>query len=278
MRFSEYAAKASTLIAAVRRGVSYPRSVVATFNIALSQAASQCAAAEMLMAFLAQCAPERIPMLLVRGALDDEDERAEALAVLSELSLLKHDPFADGTDAVTVHRLVQLVSRARSEATGLAKTAADRVIAALVAIYPEDGFDNPKSWPFCAQLTSHLFAVWALHTSSTNSNWPELLNRADRYFCGHEDLSHVGSPLRDALECERVFGPEHTNTATSLDLLGHLLVTKGDLASARPLYERSVAIRERVCGPEHGDTAHSLCSLGLLLHQQGDLANARRLF
>jgi hypothetical protein len=54
------------------------------------------------MAFLAQCAPERIPMTLVEGAIDDEAERREALAALAELSLVKHDPFEDGTPAVTV--------------------------------------------------------------------------------------------------------------------------------------------------------------------------------
>ena len=43
----------------------------------------------------------------------------KALAALAEVSLLKHDPFEDGTPAVTVHRLVQAVARARSEAKGL---------------------------------------------------------------------------------------------------------------------------------------------------------------
>ena len=55
-------------------------------------------------------------MTLVEGAIDDESERTAALAALAELSLVKHDPFEDGgTPAVTVHRLVQAVARARSE-------------------------------------------------------------------------------------------------------------------------------------------------------------------
>jgi hypothetical protein len=68
------------------------------------------------MVYLVQCGPERIPMTLVEGAVDDETERMEALATLAalaEVSLLKHDPFEDGTPAVTVHRLVQAVARAR---------------------------------------------------------------------------------------------------------------------------------------------------------------------
>ncbi len=158
MRFADYAAKASSLIAAAPRGAGYPRSVAATFDLAITEAVAQCPAAEALMAYLAQCAPERIPMTLVEGAVEDEAERMEALAALAEVSLLKHDPFEDGTPAVTVHRLVQAVARARSEAKGSAQDAVERLIARLVAIYPKEGYSDPQSWPLCAQLTPHLLA------------------------------------------------------------------------------------------------------------------------
>jgi hypothetical protein len=72
--------------------VGYPKSVAATFDLAITEAVAQCPAAEPLMAYLAQCAPERIPMTLVEGAVEGEVERQQALAALSEVSLLKHDP------------------------------------------------------------------------------------------------------------------------------------------------------------------------------------------
>ena len=154
MRFADYAAKASSLIDAAPRGAGYPRSVAATFDVAVTEAVAQCQAAESLMAYLAQCAPERIPMTLVEGAVEDEAERMQALAALAEVSLLKHDPFEDGTPAITVHRLVQAVARARSEANGSARGAVGQLIARLVGIYPGDGYSNPQSWPLCAKLTS----------------------------------------------------------------------------------------------------------------------------
>ena len=123
MRFADYAEKASSLIDAAPRGAGYPRSVAATFDLAITEAVAQCQAAEALMAYFAQCAPERIPMTLVEGAVEDEAERLQALAALAEVSLVKHDPFEDGTPAVTVHRLVQAVARARSEANGSAQDA-----------------------------------------------------------------------------------------------------------------------------------------------------------
>src|SRR6202022_2883929 len=107
MSFADYATRASSLIDAVPRGVGYPKSVAATFDLAITQAVAQCPTAEILMAFLAQCAPVRIPMALVEGAVDKETERLEALAALAEVSLVKHDPFEDGTPAKTAHRLFQ---------------------------------------------------------------------------------------------------------------------------------------------------------------------------
>jgi hypothetical protein len=110
------------------------------------------------MAYFAQCAPERIPMTLVEGAVEDEAECMKGLAVLAEVSLVKHDPFEDSTPAVTVHRLVQAVARARSEASGSAQNAVERLIARLMAIYPQTVHDDPQSWPLCAQLIPHLLA------------------------------------------------------------------------------------------------------------------------
>ena len=177
MSFADYVAKASSLIAAAPRGAPYPRSVAATFDLAIDGAVKQCPAAERLMAFLAYCAPERIPMTLLEGAVDDEPERMEALAALAELSLIKHDPFEDGAPAVTVHRLVQVVARLRSDAV---QGSFKRVITRLEAIYPADGYNNPDSWPSCAELTPHLLAGCEAAVAAANTNCAELLDRAGR--------------------------------------------------------------------------------------------------
>ncbi len=69
---------------------------------------------------------------------------------------------------------------------------------------------------------------------------------------------------------EQVLGPDHPDTARSLNNLGGLLQAQGDYAGARPYYERALAIREQVLGPEHPDTASSLNNLGFLLARLGD--------
>jgi len=82
-------------------------------------------------------------LTLVEGAIDDETERTAALAALAELSLIKHDPFEDGAPAVTAHRLVQAVARAKSDAF-MRLIARTRVIERLAAIYPANGYTKSR--------------------------------------------------------------------------------------------------------------------------------------
>src|SRR5262244_701565 len=76
---------------------------------------------------------------------------------------------------------------------------------------------------------------------------------------------------------EKTLGPEHRDTATSLNSLGSVLLSDYPAVS-RPLVERALAIREKALGPEHPDTAASLNNLACLLHDQSDFARARSLF
>jgi tetratricopeptide (TPR) repeat protein len=281
MRFADYATKASSLIAAAPRGLGYLRSIAATFDLAITDVVAQCEAAETLMAYLAQCAAERIPMTLLEGAVEEEAKRMEALVALAEVSLVKHDPFEDGTPAVTVHRLVQAVARAASEAKGSVQEAVGRLIARLVAIYPEDCSD-PQVWPLCAQLTPHLLMQREAgpDAGSQIADLAKLLDRAGTYFHhGRVAYSQAFQLLRDALAIrEKALGPEHLDTGASLDNLALLLLHRGDLAGARPLFERALAIREKVLGRDHPATGVSLNNLAILLKNVGDFAAARLLY
>src|SRR5262249_1215102 len=218
--------------------------------------------------YLAHCAPERIPMTLVEGAIEHE---TEALGALSEVSLVKHDPFEDGTQAVTVHRLVQAAGRARSQENGSVQEAVERLVASLAAIYPEECWRGLQSWRLCAHLTPHLLARRDACPAS-------LLDRAGDYLFNRAAYSQAGQLFRDALAIrEKMLGPEHPDTATSLNRLSQLLDCQGD-PEALPLCERALAIREKVLGLEHPDTGSSLSSLAHLRWAQGDFAGAVPLY
>ncbi|MGO4508021.1 TIR domain-containing protein [Bradyrhizobium sp. 2TAF36] len=132
MDFAEYAAKATNLISTVPRDATYPQSIAATFDLAISEVEARCSAAELMVGFLSYCAPVRIPIYFLQTLPDKE----EAIAALAELSLIRHDPFQDGTPAVTIHRLVQAVARRRTEAKGAAETTMERVKEGLSMLPP----------------------------------------------------------------------------------------------------------------------------------------------
>jgi tetratricopeptide (TPR) repeat protein len=73
-------------------------------------------------------------------------------------------------------------------------------------------------------------------------------------------------------------GPEHPDTATSLNNLAGLLQDQADLEGAQPLFERALKIREKVLDLHHPDTATSLNNLAVIRRAQGDVEGARPLF
>ncbi|WP_170136275.1 tetratricopeptide repeat protein [Nannocystis exedens] len=62
---------------------------------------------------------------------------------------------------------------------------------------------------------------------------------------------------------EKVLGPDHPDTSTTLANLGNLSLATGDRDAARVFHERSLAIKERALGPNHPDVARSLVGLGI---------------
>jgi tetratricopeptide (TPR) repeat protein len=82
--------------------------------------------------------------------------------------------------------------------------------------------------------------------------------------------------LRHATESAKSRTDE--DAATLLNNLGYLLQEQGDYETARPLYERALAIREQELDPAHPATAQSLNNLAALLYAQGDYGAARPLY
>jgi tetratricopeptide (TPR) repeat protein len=65
--------------------------------------------------------------------------------------------------------------------------------------------------------------------------------------------------------------------AQSLNNLAPLYTETDDYATAEPLYERALAIREKELGPEHPDIGTSLKDLALLYQAKGEYAKAEPL-
>ena len=105
------------------------------------------------------------------------------------------------------------------------------------------------------------------------------LNRQALNFYSSEKYAEGDSVAREAVELtESKLGPEHPDTAASLNYLAELYRVMGAHDKALPLYERSLAIREKALGPEHPDTAAGLNNLALLYESIGAHDKALPLF
>lgn len=270
--------------------------VAKTFTLAIEEAAKVHPAAEPLIFHAAVLAPDPIPLLLFAEARETfaepmasalaTDGLDEAIAALADFAIIDRETIAYDrdpavtTDVIRLHRLVREVAVERRNAAAR-ETARLALMAALSRIYPNDGYNSPTAWPRCATLTPHVLAICVTESADekVTSTSTKLLNWAGSYFHGRAAYSAARPLYERAMTIrEKVLGPEHPDTASSLNNLAGLLQAQGDLAGARPLYERALAIYEKLLGPEHPHTATSLNNLALLLQAQGDLAGAQPLF
>jgi tetratricopeptide (TPR) repeat protein len=190
----------------------------------------------------------------------------DALQRLVDLGLF--DLGEDG--AVVLHRLIAKFAREAGEG-GAAQRAVEWALLLEANRLNEAGVPGPL-----LEWQPHLRAV----TGAAWEREDEVAARLCDSMCHHlwmvGDLKEARPFSERALAIsEKVLGPEHRLTATSLNNLGTLLRGQGDLVGARPYYERALAIWEKVLGSEHPDTALSLNNFGVLLRSQGDLAGAR---
>lgn len=267
MSFADYTAKVGTLMAVTPRSSAYPRSVAATFSLAIAEAAKQIPTADRLVSVIALCAPGRIPTSLLMGIGQSEAESKAALLAMEEMSLAKDDEFEDGTPAVSVHRLVQALARARTDVNRVSAVI-ERILGRLVEIYPQDAYHNPASWPLCAQLTPHLLATCETKAAQENCgvDCADLMVRTGNYFHGRGAYVCAEPLFRKALALrEEELGPMHPETAAALNNLGALLCAQGDPIRARPMLERALMIFEKAFGRDYSQTGRYQMNYARLL-------------
>jgi tetratricopeptide (TPR) repeat protein len=272
----------------------YGRTVATTFALAIEAASKLHPAAEPLIVYAALLAPEPIPLFLFSEAIEELGEPMasvlsgdgldEAVGALRAFALVDRELIRDerdstvGTDCIRLHRLVRQVAAARCTG-GAREDATRRLIVALAKMLPGRIYNDPKAWFLMRRLDPLALALIggvAALPEGAEPSAAALLNGLAAYrqvalaaYSSARPLLERGLAIR-----EQTLGPDHPDTASSLNNLGGLLDSQGDLAGARPYYERALAIREKVLGSDHPDTATSLNNVGGLLNSQGDLAGA----
>ena len=237
-----------------------------TFALAIEEAAKLHPAAEPLIVHAALLAPEPIPLYLFAEAREQFGEPLasalagdgldEAVAALRSFALVDREAIADEreasitTDTIRLHRLVRQVAAARREVNAH-EDARRALVEAMAAVYPEGVFNDPDTWPRARRLDGLALALVggdAAPPERTEKPAAVLLDGLATY--RHAALAAYAQarPLceRALAIREKALGPEHPDTATSLDHLALLLKAQDDLAGGAP------AARARAGDPREG--------------------------
>ncbi|MBI2265218.1 MAG: CHAT domain-containing protein [Armatimonadetes bacterium] len=114
--------------------------------------------------------------------------------------------------------------------------------------------------------------------SADGSDWEDLNRQAVTLFRQGKYSEAVTAAEKALKTAESTFGPDHPNTATSLNNLAELYRILGKYAEAEPLYKRALEISERSPGAGNTDLATSLNNLALLYYNRGRYAEAEPLY
>ena len=250
--------------------------VAQTFALSYNQLQADAAIDKVALALLARLAyfapGEAVPTALLWATLNEEVselDQVDAQKRLLDLGLAEAGEEAAG---LKLHRL--LAAFVQGEPGG---EAAQADVEATV--YAEANRLNGAGYPAALlPWQSHLRHVTEVALVREDERAADLCSALDSHLDALGDYQGALPYSQRALAIfEKVLGPEHPNTALSLNNLGLLLRAMGQLAAARPYYERALAIREKVLGPEHPDTALSLNNLAILAYHEGDMSQAARL-
>jgi tetratricopeptide (TPR) repeat protein len=251
----------------------YPAPVATTWELSFRTVEDDAPAAAVLLELLAFLASDATPSRLFREYLEHlPSALAEALArplgFDREIArpLLRYSLVERDGDDISVHRLVQAVTRGRMNSER--RTERINVVMALLQAAFEFDSANPSGWPWCGRLLSHVVSA-TLHASALGidpSRVAVLVNTTGLYLRYTAQYGEARAAFERALAIdEAVHGSRHPAIARDVNNLGLVLRDLGDLVGARAAFERALAIDEAVHGSEHPAVARIATNLNAVL-------------
>jgi len=263
---------------------AYPVSVAASWAVGFDRLAADDPTALQLLALIAWCGPEPVPLSLLTDhpdALPDDLRAAVAdpLVVGRCVRLLHRRGLATvAAHTVQLHRVPAALLRARTRTDPLRWAAV--VIRLLRAALPGDVRDNPVVWPEWQTLLPHVLAAVGddrpLPDVADEVSW--LLGRAGWYQLARSDPRAALSLFERAYTLNRArLGADHPDTLTAAHNLAAGFSESDDHQQSRSLNQDTLDRRRRVLGADHPDTLHSASNFARDLTGLGDHQQARTL-
>jgi tetratricopeptide (TPR) repeat protein len=261
-----------------RKGVGqdYPASVATTWEISFQRLEQESPAATELLNLCAFLAPDAIPLdLLAEGRKHLSERLSRMLAnpvATDELkaALRRYSLAEVKGDNITLHRLVQVVTRNRmaEEQTEQWLSLAVRLMEGL---FPTNSQDV-QAWPRCSRLEGHavIAAKHAVGATKLAGVVSHLMTRVGMYLYGRSKYANAEPLFRVALQhAEMAYGPRHAEVADALTRLAWAVRHSGD---PEPLLRRALEIAQEAFGPEDMKVAELLGELGIHFFYTGRAA------
>ena len=270
----------------LRRGAvstDYCKTVATTWEMAFNKILNELPVGIDLLNLYAFLAPDNIPKnLLIEGAqylpeslgiaMSNPLSFDNAVAILRRYSLIEVT-----NDAISIHRLVQLV--AKDKMNEYARKMWAEVALKLINETFTYESNDVGTWAKCSSLLPHALEV-IKHAELHNVGLEQtgmLLNQTGLYLQDHAEFDEAKKHYERALKIgEVVYGPDHPTVASIVNNLGRVLHSLRDLEGAKKHYERALKIDEAVFGPDHPTVAIRVNNLGNVLYSMGDLEGAKK--
>ncbi len=265
--------------------IEYSNTLATTWELSFHQASAYAPAAIELLNICAFFAPEDIPRsllltgvqkLLKSAALSLADPLIfdDAIIALRKVSLIEARQ-----DTLSIHRLVQAVTRDRLSADNKKRWAAIAT-QIITAVFPSKS-DDVSFWSTSACLLPHALTATkhAQEMQVALEEISQILNRVGLYYYAHANYVDAESLFQRALKIsEQQLGVEHPDITEILNNLAKLFLIQGKYGEAELIYRRALMIFEKQMGPEHPYIARSLSNLAELLYVLGKYADAEQLY
>jgi tetratricopeptide (TPR) repeat protein len=261
----------------LRRDHSIRHPVITTWQITFEQIRRTAPAATDLLALMSMFDRQGIPeCLLHHGA--DRLQFEDAIAPLLNFSLIRE---RTEMGSFEMHRLVQLSTRKWLEVNKELQRWIKEALRTMAKVFPNGQFET---WSLCQVLLPHTKEVLAHEQTDEEDvlNRAKVGNDTGWYLLRKGEYGAGEIILRETLEArEKVLGPEHLDTLTSVNSLALVLTRQEKYNEAEQLNRRALEGREKVLGPEHRDTLISVGSLATVLQEydeaKAELLNRRAL-
>ena len=201
---------------------------------------------------------------------------AEGLAKAKAIGTLKSFAFIsehETPDAYDVHRLVRLAMFNWLKEKGHLNEWTITVLKRLGDVFPYPKHENRGIWVRYLPHTRRVLDDQGI--ADNDKGKQNLLSVVAAGFNILGQYEEAEAMHRRAYKgYEKVLGPEHPYTLTSVNNLGLVLQSQGKYEEAEAMHRRALKSREKVPGPEHPDTLTSVSHLGSVLQSQGKYKEA----